>query len=220
MARLLIALLITLPTLFGIGKTTSNLTEFLQHRQKRWLIFENRGSIKFAVGPSMPIPLGDKVSWRSLVLSYNLHGFQHNLPTEPTWPWDKWETLFARSMQAMRRNIERRTASGAVRYPDDARELVYTAFEEYTTRRAGGNDPNLGRQCLLRSICENAQIHQHVGVFSELLNIVLSPGKADLDASYHDAYEAGKSGANCLRLFKACPRGANILDEYLIVEAD
>jgi len=31
-----------------------------------------------------------------------------------------------------------------------------------------------GRQCLLRGICENAQVHHHVGIMAELLNVLLT----------------------------------------------
>lgn len=51
-----------------------------------------------------------------------------------------------------------------------------------------------------------------------LLASLCSPGKADLDNCYHDAFAAGQAGANCLALFQACPRGHNFLDELLIVE--
>ncbi|XP_030571443.1 uncharacterized protein LOC115770345 [Drosophila novamexicana] len=182
---------------------------------RRGLIFQNSGSIKFSIGPSLPIPLGDHVTFRSAVLSFTLQT-SSNLPTTPIWPWDKWESTFARSLQQMRRNIERNTANGVVRYADDARLLTYTVLEEYMGRR--NNNMIVGRQCLLRSICENAQVHHHVGIFSEILNIVLSPGKADLDNAYHDAFAAGQAGANCLAVFKACPRGLNFLDELLVSE--
>ncbi|EDW19569.1 uncharacterized protein LOC6583428 [Drosophila mojavensis] len=208
-------------TLLALGciysaSASANLTEFLAHRQRRGLIFQKSGSIKFSIGASMPIPLGDPVKFRSAVLSFSLQGGTYSMPTSPIWPWDKWETTFARSLQQMRRNIERHTASGALRYADDARQLVYTALEEYMGRR--NNDMVAGRQCLLRSICENAQVHHHVGIFSEILNIVLSPGKADIDNCYHDAFAAGQAGANCLAVFEACPRGLNFLDEMLVAE--
>ncbi|EDV96961.1 uncharacterized protein LOC6558704 [Drosophila grimshawi] len=208
-------------TLLALGSSycvcdAHNLTAFLSHRQRRGLIYQNSGSMKFSIGPSLPIPLGDHVTFRSAVLSFNLQGGTYSLPTTPIWPWDKWETTFARSLQQMRRHIERQTASGDVRYADDARLLVYTALEEYMGRR--NNNMIVGRQCLLRSICENAQVHQHVGVFSEIFNIVLSPGKADLDNSYHDAFAAGQAGANCLAIYRVCPRGLNFLDGLLILE--
>ncbi|XP_016955369.1 uncharacterized protein LOC108028216 [Drosophila biarmipes] len=212
---LLAVALLTLPS---PGLASRNLTEFMGHRQKRWLIYQNSGSMKFSIGPSTPIPLGDKVSFRSCVLSFTLQGGSYSLPTSPIWPWDKWEGTFARSLEHMRRNIERHTASGGVRYADDARLLVYTALEEYMGR--SNNDRSMGRQCLLRSICENAQIHHHIGVFSEIMDIVLSPGKADLDSSYHEAFAAGKAGANCLGLYRSCPRGSNFLDGLLIEEDD
>ncbi|XP_017128188.1 uncharacterized protein LOC108146654 [Drosophila elegans] len=207
--------LLTLPSR---GLSSRNLTEFMGHRQKRWLIYQNSGSMKFSIGPSLPIPLEDKVTFRSCVLSFTLQGGSYSLPTSPIWPWDKWEGTFARSLTQMRRNIERQTANGEVRYADDARLLVYTALEEYIGRR--NNNLSMGRQCLLRSICENAQIHHHIGVFSEIMDIILSPGKADLDNSYHEAYAAGRAGANCLGLYKSCPRGLNFLDGLLIVEDD
>ncbi|KAH8363322.1 hypothetical protein KR084_008233 [Drosophila pseudotakahashii] len=207
--------LLTLP---APGLASRNLTEFMGHRQKRWLIYQNSGSMKFSIGPSTPIPLEDKVSFRSCVLSFTLQGGSYSLPTSPIWPWDKWEGTFARSLEKMRRNIERHTANGRVRYADDARLLVYTALEEYMGRR--NNDLSMGRPCLLRSICENAQIHHHIGVFSEIMDIILSPGKADLDSSYHEAYAAGRAGANCLGLYSSCPRGLNFLDGLLIVEDD
>ncbi|KAH8405345.1 hypothetical protein KR222_005840 [Zaprionus bogoriensis] len=193
-----------------------NVTQFLLHRQRRGLIYHNSGSIKFSIGPSMPIPLGDHVSFRSAVLSYTLQGGTYSLPTTPIWPWDKWESTFARSLRQMRHNIEVHRANGGVRYADDARLLVYTALEQYMGRR--NDDMTVGRQCLLRSICQNAQVDHHVGIFSEILNIVLSPGKADLDNCYHDAFAAGRAGANCLAVFEACPRGSNFLDELLMVE--
>ncbi|KAH8316753.1 hypothetical protein KR074_002475 [Drosophila pseudoananassae] len=195
-----------------------NLTAFLGHRQKRWLIYQNSGSMKFSIGPSLPIPLEDKVSFRSCVLSFTIQGGTYNLPTSPIWPWDKWEGTFARSLTQMRKNIEWHTAGGGVQYADDARLVVYTALEEYIGRR--NNDQDMGRKCLLRSICENAQIHHHVGVFSEIMDIVLSPGKAELDECYHDAYAAGRAGSDCLDLYRTCPRGSNFLDELLIVEDD
>ncbi|KAH8366339.1 hypothetical protein KR200_000173, partial [Drosophila serrata] len=202
----------------GLGSDYRNLTEFMKHRQKRWLIYQNSGSMKFSIGPSLPIPLEDKVTFRSCVLSFTLQGGTYSLPTSPIWPWDKWEGTFARSLVQMKRNIERHTANGGVRYADDARLLVYTALEEYMGRR--NNDMAMGRQCLLRSICENAQIHHHIGVFSEIMDIILSPGKAELDNSYHEAYAAGKAGANCLQRYRTCPRGLNFLDGLLIVEDD
>ncbi|EDW93719.1 uncharacterized protein LOC6533281 [Drosophila yakuba] len=207
--------LLTLPS---PGLASRNLTEFMGHRQKRWLIYQNSGSMKFSIGPSMPIPLGDKVSFRSCVLSFTLQGGSYSLPTSPIWPWDKWEGTFARSLTQMRKNIERHVANGGVRYADDARLLVYTALEEYIGR--SNNDHSVGRQCLLRSICENAQIHHHIGVFSEIMDIVLSPGKADVDNAYHEAYAAGRAGANCLGLYRTCPRGINFLDGLLIAEDD
>lgn len=170
-----LALILACIVLPSQSSGSRNLTAFLGHRQKRWLIYQNSGSMKFSIGPSLPIPLEDKVSFRSCVLSFTIQGGTYSLPTSPIWPWDKWEDTFARSLTQMRKTIERHTAGGGVRYADDARLVVYTALEHYIGRR--NNDQDMGRQCLLRSICENAQIHHHVGVFSEIMDIVLRWGR-------------------------------------------
>ncbi|TMW49138.1 hypothetical protein DOY81_005793, partial [Sarcophaga bullata] len=72
-----------------------------------------------------------------------------------------------------------------------------------------------GKECLLRAICENAQIHHHVDLFSEILNVILTPGKGDVDAVYGQAYDMGRAGADCFRFFKQCPKGFSLLDQYL-----
>lgn len=69
------------------------------------------------------------------------------------------------------------------------------------------------------SFCFHFSFARHFLLWTLSLSVSLcSPGKADLDNSYHDAFAAGQAGANCLGLFPACPRGHNFLDELLIVE--
>ncbi|XP_037948404.1 uncharacterized protein LOC119679887 [Teleopsis dalmanni] len=187
----------------GTGGTV-NITDFVQHRQKRHLIFQNGGTIKLSLGPSMPVPLDDPVTWRALVCSYNLQGGHYTMPTTPLYPWDKWEHIFSRSLKKIENNI--RADNGR----DDARLFVYTALENYMSRKNGN-----GRACLLRSICENAQVDHYVGIFGTILNIVLTPGKQQLNSIYTAASEAGKLGADCVKLYADCPSGANILDGFL-----
>lgn len=113
----------------------------------------------------MPVTLADPVSFRSLVCSYTLQGGQYPLPTEPLYPWDKWEDIYARSLKEVKSKFERYGE-----YDDDgSREFVYTLLENYI----GRNNAN-GHQCLLRAICENAQVHRHDDLYSEILNVVLT----------------------------------------------
>lgn len=113
----------------------------------------------------MPVRLDDPVSWRSMVCSYTIQGGQYSVPTEPLYPWDKWENTFARSLNQMKSKFE----NYGDYEQDESREFVYTVLENYMSR----NNAN-GHQCMLRAICENAQVHHHVDVFAKVLNIILT----------------------------------------------
>lgn len=113
----------------------------------------------------MPVRLADPLAWRSLVCSFNLQGGQYQIPTEPVYPWDKWEDTFARSLNQMKTKFE----TYAEYEQDESREFLYMVLEKYMTR----TNVN-GRQCLLRAICENAQIHEHIGIFANVLDVVLT----------------------------------------------
>ncbi|KAI8123497.1 hypothetical protein CVS40_5825 [Lucilia cuprina] len=189
----------------GFG-TSVNLTKFHSQRQKRGLIFTNGGTLKLSIGPSMPVRLADPIAFRSLVCSYNLQGGHYKIPPEPTYPWDKWEDTFARSLNQMRRRFENYGEYDQ----DESREFLYMVLEKYMSR----NNVD-GRQCLLRAICENAQVHEHIGVFANVLDVVLTPGKENLDNSYRMALQAGRHGADCIKLFNSCPKGSSLLDQYI-----
>ncbi|XP_033242867.1 uncharacterized protein LOC108152415 isoform X1 [Drosophila miranda] len=187
---------------------TPNLTDYLHTRQKRHqLIYRNGGTIRLVVGPVMPTQLEDAVSWRGLLYFWTLHFGGYTLPSEPLYPWDKWETIYARSLQEQVRRLD-------ASHEDDTRLFVYEILEKYMDQASGS--VGLGRQCLLRGICENAQIHQHLGIVAELLNILLTPGKARLDLSYREAYAAGLAGSHCLEQFEECPRGKSVLDAFAV----
>ncbi|EDW79268.1 uncharacterized protein Dwil_GK25529 [Drosophila willistoni] len=188
----------------------SNLTDYVLARQKRHqLIYENGGTIRLVVGPVMATQLEDPgVTWRSLVYYYTLHFGGYTLPSAPLYPWDKWETIYARSLQKQIQQLDSMPE-------DDTRVFAYAALERYMDQVSDGVQGR-GHECLMRNICENAQIHQHVGIMAELVNILLTPGKALLDEDYKEAYAAGLGGVDCLIQFKKCPRGASILDEFII----
>ncbi|XP_037932180.1 uncharacterized protein LOC119666975 [Teleopsis dalmanni] len=158
------------------------------------------------MGPALPLDFGDPVDWRSIINTYNLQGGTYTIQSTPLYPWDKWETIFSRSVGRMRTNIDK---DGIFR-KDDARLLVYIALESFMNKTHGN-----GHDCLLRSICKNAQIEQHVGVFAEIYNIVLTPGTEFMDTAYKEAHVAGKSGVDCYKTFKKCKVAANIVEQFM-----
>ncbi|XP_016955384.1 uncharacterized protein LOC108028229 [Drosophila biarmipes] len=185
-----------------------NITEYLLSRQKRYqLIYRNGGTIRLVVGPVMATQLEDPVVWRGLVYYYTLHFGAFTLPSAPLYPWDKWETLYARSLQEKIRSLDES-------HEDDTRTFAYAALENYMDQVSGS--VGRGRQCLLRGICENAQVHHHVGIMAELLNVLLTPGRTRLDISYTEALAAGKAGIDCLSHYSDCPRGESVLDAYAV----
>ncbi|XP_017043028.1 uncharacterized protein LOC108089361 [Drosophila ficusphila] len=185
-----------------------NITEYLHARQKRYqLIYRNGGTIRLVVGPVMATQLEDPVVWRSMVYYYTLHFGAFTLPSAPLYPWDKWETIFARSLKEKIRTLNES-------HEDDSRVFVYAALENYMDRVSGL--VGRGRQCLLRGICENAQVHHHVGIMAELLNVLLTPGKTRLDPGYKEAFESGKAGIDCLSHYSNCPKGESVLDAYAV----
>lgn len=110
------------------------------------------------MGPIYPIQLGDPVNWRSILALINFHVGEFKIPDKPLYPWEKWETLYARS-QVNRGNLQ----------TDSSREFIYTALEFFMDKSHG-----VGRACLLRSICENAQVDHHMDLFGEILNVILT----------------------------------------------
>ncbi|KAI8041134.1 hypothetical protein M5D96_005386 [Drosophila gunungcola] len=143
-----------------------NITEYLHARQKRHqLIYRNGGTIRLVVGAVMSTQLEDPVVWRSMVYYYVLHFGAFTLPSAPLYPWDKWETIYARSLQEKIRSLDES-------HEDDTRTFAYAALENYMDQVSGS--VGRGRQCLLRGICENAQVHHHHGIMAELLNVLLT----------------------------------------------
>ncbi|XP_069967872.1 uncharacterized protein [Bactrocera oleae] len=157
---------------------------------------------KIDAGAIASINLDDPIDWRSIVSINNIQGGHYPLPTAPTYPWDKWEETFARSMKLLQEQIELE--------PDDSRLFIYTLLEVLMERQHGN-----GHRCLLRSICQNAQVDEHVGMFSEIMDVVLSPGKESIAVAYTDAFVAGKADADCMRLYSECRVPSNFLDQYL-----
>lgn len=51
---------------------------------------------------------------------------------------------------------------------DDSRLFAYILLEALMERQHGN-----GHRCLLRSICQNAQVDEHVGILSEIMDVIL-----------------------------------------------
>ncbi|KAH8405344.1 hypothetical protein KR222_005841 [Zaprionus bogoriensis] len=207
----LLLLLYVLPSLNACHEVIApvqNLTAFLHARQKRnQLIYQNGATVRLVVGPVMGVQLADPVVWRSVVNYYILHFGAYTLPSAPLYPWDKWESILARSLSEKIRQLD-------ASHEDDTRLFAYTALEQYMDNASGV--PGRGRQCLLRAMCENAQVHHHVGIMAELLNVLLTPGKTRLADAYKEARAAGLAGVDCLQQFDKCPRGESVLDALAV----
>ncbi|EDV96962.1 uncharacterized protein LOC6558307 [Drosophila grimshawi] len=193
---------------YEVLEPTKNLTAYLHTRQKRYqLVYQNGATIRLVIGCVMTVQLMDPVVWRSLVNFYVLHFGAYSMPATPLYPWDKWESIFARSLNEKIRQLD-------ASHEDDTRLFAYTGLELYMDNESGV--PGRGRHCLLRAMCENAQVHRHVGIMSELLNVLLTPGKARLDQIYREAHAAGLAGVDCLQQFYGCPRGESVLDALAV----
>lgn len=108
--------------------------------------------------------LSDKRPWRQLVLTMNFQ-YQFPVPARPWYWWEKWSRRqFPAALSASQSSLYEHKPSDK----DEAQELLYLMFENFLNSRQIN-----GRQCLLRLICENAQIHGHHGVYSEILHRVL-----------------------------------------------
>uniref|UniRef100_A0A182K9F7 Uncharacterized protein n=1 Tax=Anopheles christyi TaxID=43041 RepID=A0A182K9F7_9DIPT len=97
----------------------------------------------------------------------------------------------------------------------NGRWMVYKAMEGLSGGYGFG-----GRACVLRSICEAADVQfTHTGgVFAELLHIMFSPSTTKepisehLDNEYFRAEQLGRSGAPCATLFHEC--STSLLDMF------
>lgn len=113
-------------------------------------------------GVTYPVDLSDKRPWRQLVMLYNFH-YQYGLPTKPIYWWDKWDK---RNLNGNVGGLFGPTDPSSEAYQtDDAQLFLYTFAENLMSRH--GED---GRECLLKAICENAQIDVHQGMYAELLH--------------------------------------------------
>lgn len=151
-----------------------------------------------------PVALEDPIAWRAMLGLVNFHT-QYNVPTRSLYPWDLFENYDRRSLQSVKEEFDK-TGTYSI---DESRIFVYEFLRKYMDQQ-GKN----GEACLEKAFCENAQIDHHEGVYSEILNSILTPGK--VDDHFKDAYNAGKAGVNCETVYSQCKKGDSLFDSLFV----
>lgn len=149
--------------------------------------------------------LGDPVPWRDMLGLLNFHA-QYNVPKNALYPWDLWEK-YDRNFDSVNEDFSRAETFSV----DESRLFLYEFLKNFMNKK--GVD---GEACIQRAFCENAQIDHHDGLYADILDTLLTPGK--IDDPYEDAYNAGTAGVDCNKLFKECPRGDSIFDQIALDE--
>ncbi|KAH8270796.1 hypothetical protein KR018_003911, partial [Drosophila ironensis] len=187
----------------AVAGLEANLTEWRHHRrQKRFLIYQNGGVIKFVSGCAFPVSFLEKKAWRQLVWLMNFQ-YQFNEPQTPIYWWNLWGSS---------RDLKAPITTPSPQIPDrllvDEPQLMLFKFAEGYMDQIGQN----GKACLERLICENGQVHEHLGLYAQLLHRLLRPHRT-LDRRYLDAYRMGLHGVNCRKAFPQA--GHCLLDKYV-----
>ncbi|EDW60282.1 uncharacterized protein [Drosophila virilis] len=189
----------------------SNLTAWRQHRrQKRFLIYQDGGVIKMVTGTAFPVDFQEKNAWRQLVWLMNYH-YQFSEPTKPIYWWNLWNGRDLKGPLKLTKDQEEQAQANVEQQQqvDEPQQLLYEFAEEYMNQR--GQD---GKACLKRAICENGQVHEHNGLYAQLLHRLLRPHRS-LATPYLDAYRMGKHGVDCRQAY---PTAAYcLLDDYVHV---
>ncbi|XP_067647968.1 uncharacterized protein [Eurosta solidaginis] len=121
----------------------------------------------------------------------------------------KFERFLARADEWKRYAALERHLSEKRKVLSSYRWAIYKALEVL----AGRFSPS-GRSCVLKSICEAAEIplHYRNGLLGELLHILLSPSSSadelseHADNEYFYAEAMGRAGAKCGLIFKECTK--------------
>ncbi|XP_043867092.1 uncharacterized protein LOC6580720 [Drosophila mojavensis] len=212
-------LVILLLALDAVQAVDVNLTTWRQHRrQKRFLIYEDGGIIKLVTGIAFPVNLDEKHAWRQLICLMNFH-YQFPEPTSPIYWWQLWRHRKGRRdhrdhsdlkgpLQLTKEQQRQQNASHAPQV-DAAQQFLYELALKYMNQR--GQD---GKACLQRLICENGQVHEHNGLYAQLLHRLLKPHRS-LPKHYLDAYSMGRHGVNCRQAFPTAVHC--VLDDYVHV---
>ncbi|XP_020807214.1 uncharacterized protein LOC110183284 [Drosophila serrata] len=204
--NLLAKIVLFLLTLEAVGALEANLTAWRHHRrQKRFLIFQNGGVVKFVSGCAFPVSFMEKKAWRQLVWLMNFH-YQFNEPQTPIYWWKLWDS--SRDLKGPAARHPPLTPMVPARLLVDEPQLLLFRFAEGYMNQLGQN----GTACLERLICENGQVDEHSGLYAQLLHRILRPHHT-LDRRYLDAYRMGRHGVDCRRAY---PQATHcVLDDYV-----
>ncbi|XP_037953171.1 uncharacterized protein LOC119683535, partial [Teleopsis dalmanni] len=180
----------------------ANLTQWREHRrQKRFILYTDAGVCKFSSGIALPVVMGMKKRWASLFALVAIQ-YQFSVPTVPIYWWDVWKN---RALTDVSKNNKEKTNNA--NYIDEAQILLYNFVVEFMN----GKGIN-GSACLNLAICENAQIHEHRGVYAEILHRILIPHPS-VNEAYVDAFRMGRHGVDCRTKFMGAQNC--LLDNYV-----
>ncbi|ALC41367.1 CG13869 [Drosophila busckii] len=207
----LCVVLIGLLQLQAVLGSAANLTAWRQQRrQKRFLIFENGGIVKAVTGVSLPVDFMEINAWRQLVWLMNFH-YQFAEPTTPIYWWKLWSGRELKGpLKLNKKQVQPAPESFVLESEVDVPQLMLYEFAVQYMNQLGQR----GSDCLQRLICENAQVHEHSGLYAQLLHRLLSPHKS-LSTHYLDAYDMGTHGIDCRHAYPAAQ--PCFLDKYIHV---
>ncbi|XP_066252247.1 uncharacterized protein [Euwallacea similis] len=172
------------------------------HREKRYLLFPFQGTFKTVYSFALPWKLGPK---QEMGVGWNFQ-FQYPLPYNTT-------AISNYPPSLSRNSRDKRELDEGMMLSD--RAVFYSAVEDFLDKQ------NInGRQCLLKTICENADFthfDDDGGLLGQILNVFLTPDNGNgpdplLDEAYSDAQKAGEFGADCNSLYSGCNLGKSFFD--------
>ncbi|CAG9853914.1 unnamed protein product [Phyllotreta striolata] len=167
----------------------------VQTREKRFIVQPRGGTYKLVLGLAIPVKLGSKQSM----------GFSWNMQIQYSQATNVSQYLTYPPTYTGKRSTDYKSYEVVLK---NDRAQFYELLEE-TLDSEGLH----GRQCLLRTICENAMdsfAHEENGLYGQLIHIMLTPnyGKEDIDQEldpvYMEAKRAGEYGVECETLYTQC----------------
>ncbi|KAL1506606.1 hypothetical protein ABEB36_005935 [Hypothenemus hampei] len=178
----------------------------IHHRQKRYLLFPFQGTFKTVLSFAIPWKLGPK---QEMGVGWNFQ-FQYPLPYNTT-AFSNYPPTLSRSARDKRDSSEIMSD----------RAMFYRGVESFLER----HDIN-GKQCLLKTICENADYNHFTdesGLLVQILHVFLTPNNGNgvdpmLDPDYSDAQKAGEFGVDCTSSYPDCNMERSFFNLFSIYE--
>lgn len=123
--------------------------------------------LQMVAGVAFPVDFDEKNAWRQLVMLMNYH-YQFPEPTTPIYWWKLWNGRDLKGPIKLTKDQRQQQKTTQPQQVDAAQQLLYELAVEYMNRR--GQD---GKACMQRLICENGQVHEHNGLYAQLLHRLL-----------------------------------------------